>query len=63
MPLPFFTAIGSRVFGDRPSTWEVTLTCLLHTSPCLPEDKRFDIMTLVCGSISGRVTWFYYVSN
>ena len=45
--ISFFLAIGSKVYGDKSLTWETSLTCLLHTSLCLPEDKSFDIMTLV----------------
>lgn len=40
-------AMGSRVYGEERLTWESVLACLLQTSVCLPEDKCFDVMTLV----------------
>lgn len=43
------SAVGSKVYGDKPLTWETTLVCLLQTSLCLSEEKSFDIMTLVEG--------------
>jgi hypothetical protein len=45
-------AVGSKVYGEKPLTWETALVCLLQTSVCLPEDKSFDIMTLVCFKIT-----------
>lgn len=43
----FFLAVGSKVYGDKSLTWDTVFTCLLHTSMSLPEEKSFDIMTLV----------------
>ena len=46
--LPFLhLGLGSRVYGERPLTWQTTFVCLLQTPNSLPEDKRFDVMTLV----------------
>nr|CAG4638252.1 EOG090X017M [Cyclestheria hislopi] len=46
---------GSRIFGDRSLTWETSLTCLLQIPKCLPEDKRFDVMTLSLGILINLV--------
>jgi len=48
-------SLGSRVYGEKPLTWQTTLTCLLRTSPCLAEDKRFDVITLALGILINLV--------
>ena len=43
----FSPGLGSRVYGERLLTWKTTFVCLLDTPNSLPEEKRFDVMTLV----------------
>nr|CAG4640633.1 EOG090X017M [Eulimnadia texana] len=40
---------GSKIFGEIPTTWTTTFTCLLEIPENLPEEKRFDIMALSMG--------------
>nr|CAG4648495.1 EOG090X017M [Polyphemus pediculus] len=48
-------SLGSRAYGENPLTWQTALTCLLNTSPCLPEEKRFDVTTLSLGILINLV--------
>ena len=59
----FSPGLGSRVYGERLLTWKTTFVCLLDTPNSLPEEKRFDVMTLVGLSFflflsgTGRGVW------
>lgn len=51
----FETAIGSRIYGENPATWDAVLTCLRETPQYVAEEKKFEIMTLV---ITFTFIWF-----